>query len=239
MREGDKRCSREHGLHTPFTMHPVVGLFSFFRYAGFVFWSGPCAHADSITASFVTPLELSANVSLALSVVLAGRNNIHTWWIGVVSCMLFGWLFFVNQLYVDVTLQAFFILTSLIGWWQWLRGHHGSSLAITRSQPAHLVLATVVGVAVAGLYGWLLHTYTDAYAPFIDSAVLTFSVIAQVLLMRRRLETWIFWLIVNTLAVPLYFSRELYVTSALYAAFWLNALIAWNHWKRQQITATA
>lgn len=69
--------------------------------------------------------------------------------------------------------------------------------------------------------------------------MLTFSVIAQVLLMRRRLETWIFWLIVNTLAVPLYFSRELYVTSALYAAFWLNAFIAWNHWKRQQITATA
>jgi len=87
-------------------------------------------------------------------------------------------------------------------------------------------------LATAG-YGLMLQAYTNAYAPFIDSAVLMFSIVAQLLLMRRRLETWPFWLLVNTVSVPLYASRGLYVTAALYAAYWLNALASWYFWRKQ------
>ncbi len=84
----------------------------------------------------------------------------------------------------------------------------------------------------------MLHAWTDAYAPFLDSLVLSFSVVAQLLLMRRRLETWPVWLLVNTLAVPLFASRGLFVTAGLYAAYWINALVAWRHWRTQLLAAT-
>ena len=64
----------------------------------------------------------------------------------------------------------------------------------------------------------ILHRYTDAYAPFWDSFVLSVSVLAQFLLLNRKLESWYFWLLVNTVAVPLYCSRGLWLTGALYAA---------------------
>jgi len=86
---------------------------------------------------------------------------------------------------------------------------------------------------VAAGYGLLLHRFTDAYAPFVDSGVLVFSVIAQFLLMQRRLQCWWFWLLVNSIAVPLYASRELYLTAGLYACYWINALVAYRHWKKQ------
>jgi nicotinamide mononucleotide transporter len=57
-------------------------------------------------------------------------------------------------------------------------------------------------------------------------------VIAQLLLMRRRIETWPFWVVVNLIAVPLYASRGLQLTAALYAAYFFNALWAWRHWRR-------
>ncbi|MET0322432.1 MAG: nicotinamide mononucleotide transporter family protein, partial [Duganella sp.] len=82
-------------------------------------------------------------------------------------------------------------------------------------------------------YGLLLQAYTNAYAPFMDSAVLMFSVIAQLLLMGRRLQTWQFWLFVNTIAVPLYASRGLYLTSVLYGVYWINALASWFFWRRK------
>lgn len=81
-------------------------------------------------------------------------------------------------------------------------------------------------------YGALLYAFTNAYAPFVDSAILVFSIIAQLLLMQRRLETWAFWLLVNTIAVPLYFSRGLHLTAFLYAAYWINAVISWRWWQR-------
>lgn len=89
-----------------------------------------------------------------------------------------------------------------------------------------------LGIIATLVYGGLLHAWTNAYAPFIDSAVLVFSVIAQLLLMQRRLETWMFWLLVNSIAIPLYASRGLHLTAVLYSAYWVN-LVAWFSWRRQ------
>jgi nicotinamide mononucleotide transporter len=78
----------------------------------------------------------------------------------------------------------------------------------------------------------MLRLFTDAYAPFLDSIVLAFSVLGQLLMMERRVENWWAWLLVNTIAVPLYASRGLLVTSVLYAAFWVNAVVSLRRWQR-------
>jgi nicotinamide mononucleotide transporter len=180
----------------------------------------------------IAPLELAANLFTALAIFLAGRNSVHTWWTGIVGCLLFGLLFFDTNLYADVALQAFFVATSLLGWWKWVRGASGSPLPISHANFYSLAWTVPVGIAATAAYGGLLHFYTNAYAPFVDSAVLVFSVIAQVLLMQRRIENWAFWLLVNSLAVPLYSSRGLYLTAALYAAFWVNAVASWLWWRK-------
>jgi len=162
---------------------------------------------------------------------------VHTWWTGMVGCGLFGWVFFGTQLYADVTLQAFFIVTSAIGWWRWRRGRSGGELRVQRTAVRAMAGYLVVGVAVALGYGVLLRRFTDAFAPFVDSFVLAFSVLAQLLLMARRYETWWCWLVVNTVAVPLFASRGLHLTAALYAVFWVNALVASNRWRRLMVSA--
>jgi nicotinamide mononucleotide transporter len=179
-------------------------------------------------------LEIAANTVNLVAIVLATRNSIHTWWTGILGCGLFACLFFASQLYADVTLQIFFIITSAFGWWHWLhhRGHR-ESRPITRSAPGELILSVPIGGLAAVGYGWLLHRFTDAYAPFVDSAVLALSVAGQVLLMRRKLETWIFWFLANTFAVVLFSSRELWITAFFYMLFWFNAPIGLLRWLRE------
>lgn len=179
-----------------------------------------------------SPLEIAANAFTAVAIVLAGRNNVHTWWIGIVGCSLFALLFYQTNLYADVALQLFFVVSSAVGWWQWLKGAGGKPLAVSRAWPVSLLWVVPAGVLATAAYGAMLHYYTDAYAPFIDSAVLVFSVIAQFLLMQRRIENWPFWVLVNSIAVPLYASRGLYLTSGLYAFYWFNALFSWYWWRR-------
>lgn len=179
-------------------------------------------------------LEIAANAVMAVSIVLAGRNNIHSWWLGIIGCSLFSVLFYRNQLYADAVLQLFFIVTCIIGWRQWLRGDHGHALHIRTTRPATLLKMALAGVAATAAYGLMLKHYTDAFAPYVDSAVLMFSVMAQILLMGRRIENWLVWLLVNTISVPLYASRGLYLTAALYVGYWINAIVAWRHWRRQR-----
>ncbi|GJJ04672.1 nucleoside transporter [Duganella rhizosphaerae] len=179
------------------------------------------------------PLEIAANVVMTVSIVLAGRNNVHSWWLGVVGCAMFAALFYSVKLYADVALQLFFIVTCFIGWLRWLRGDSGGALPISRVRPAALGWMVGLGIAATAAYGLMLQAYTNAYAPFIDSAVLMFSIVAQLLLMGRRLDTWPFWLLVNTISVPLYASRGLHLTALLYAAYWINALVSWFFWQRK------
>ena len=186
----------------------------------------------------IAPLELLANGFNTLAILLAGRNSVHTWWTGIVGCLLFGWVFFQAKLYADVTLQVFFVVTSIEGYRRW-RGNGPRELPVTRT--GRLTLAKLVAVAVLVVFGYglLLHRFTDAYAPFVDSAILAFSVLGQFLLMQRRLETWLCWLLVNSLAVPVYWLRGLHLTSLLYAAYWVNALISLRHWRSDLLSVPA
>lgn len=177
-----------------------------------------------------TPLEIAANLMTAVCIFLAGRNSVHTWWTGIVACVLFGALFYDAKLYADVTLQVFFIVTSIIGWRNWVKKTNNVETPISYASNHQMIRMVVIAISTAIGYGWLLHSFTDAFAPWIDSTVLTFSIIAQLLLMTRKVQNWPIWLLVNALSVPLYWSRELYMTSVLYGLFLVNALWSWKNW---------
>jgi nicotinamide mononucleotide transporter len=180
----------------------------------------------------MTLLEVAANALATASIIAAGRNSMHTWWTGIVGCLLFLFLFRQAHLYADAVLQVFFIASSIAGWLYW-RPHDRVAPPIRRVS-RRAIAWMAFGALVATLaYGAMLQRFTNAYAPFADSSVLAVSVLAQLLLMRRRIETWPSWLLVNTVAVPLYASRGLFLTAALYAVYWINACIAWGHWRRQ------
>ena len=181
-------------------------------------------------------LEWSATLMTALCVLLAARRHIATWPVGIVGSALYMRLFHDTQLYADATLQVFFIGTGLWGWRAWLRqaptSPNHASTAAPRLTLQHGLMLLALGLGVTLAYGALLAHWTQAYAPFWDSAVLSTSVIAQWLLMQGRRETWPCWILVNTLSVPLYLSRGLHITAVLYALLWLNAWHGWWVWRQ-------
>jgi nicotinamide mononucleotide transporter len=198
--------------------------------------------AIDICGGTLSVLEIAANAVMALSIWLAARNSVHTWSTGIVGCLLFALVFLRSQLYADATLQLFFIATSLIGWWHWLHSdspRNSGERPVTKARPTAVFTWVFAAVAVTMAYGWLLHRFTNAYMPYVDSAVLTLSVVAQCLLMQRKLETWPFWIAVNTISVYLFFSRGLWITGALYAAYWLNAWYGWWQWRQQRFSLLA
>lgn len=190
---------------------------------------------------YTSLLEWGAIAMTTLCIFLAGRNNIHTWWVGIVGCILYGVLFYDAKLYADVTLQAFFVVTGIVGWYSWASVQGGTifskwfkpSVEISRVSVRSFIAMVLGAIVVALGYGFILYSFTDAVSPAVDSLVLTFSVVAQLLLMRRKLETWVLWIAVNTLAVPLFYSRELYMTSILYAIYWCHAWYALSQWVKE------
>jgi nicotinamide mononucleotide transporter len=196
----------------------------------------------------MTPLEIAANVFNLLSVWFSARNSVHTWWSGIVGCALYGLLFVEVRLYADVTLQAFFVISCVIGWWNWRRGaRRGSAqampaesgadiataeLPITRVAPLTAAGFAALAILCAAGYGGLLQALTDAANPFIDSTVLALSILAQLLMVARKIETWPVWFVVDCIAVPLYASKGLWLTAGVYFFFLVLVVMGWLRWTR-------
>jgi nicotinamide mononucleotide transporter len=178
-------------------------------------------------------LEWAAVSTTTLCIWLAGQNKVLTWPVGIVAVLLYAVLFVDAKLYADALLQVFFVGTSVFGWWVWLSRKDKPEIPIRSVKPLMVALMAVVGVAVSYGYSLALIHYTDSPAPMLDSMVLVFSVIGQLLLMMRYIQNWPTWILVNTVSVPLYFSRELFVTAIMYAVFWIHAWYAWWVWSKE------
>ena len=193
-------------------------------------------------------LEIVANVFNVLSVWFAARNSVHTWWSGIIGVSLYALMFFEVRLYADVTLQLFFLGSCIVGWWNWKRGTSramvvdgggaaaiepvADELPITRLALPTGIAFVVAAFACAAGYGALLHHFTDAANPFVDSSVLALSILAQFLMVARKLETWPVWFVVDCISAPLYASRGLWVTAAVYAFFLVLVVMGWMKWSR-------
>ena len=108
-------------------------------------------------------LEAAANAVTAPSILLAARNSLHTWWTGIIGCLLFAMLLGASSLCADVVLRLFFTFTSAYGWWNWARGGHGRALPSRETGPGKLIAAGVAATLVAAGYGWMLHRFCLLY----------------------------------------------------------------------------
>jgi nicotinamide mononucleotide transporter len=76
---------------------------------------------------------------------------------------------------------------------------------------------------------------TGAALPHPDAFILVFSVLAQWLQARKRLESWLGWIAVNVIAVGVYASRGLLLFAGLYAVFLVLAVVGYRAWRRAEV----
>ena len=192
------------------------------------------APALTLWATPMSVLEIVAFVLAIVMVVLNMRVNPLAWPLAIVSSLLYFALFWNSKLYGDASLQIFFALVALWGWWQWLRGTEadGSALHVRSLGPRGR--ACVLGALVLGwpATGWFLKNYTDTDVPWWDAFPTAASVIGQWLLGRKYIENWAAWVVVNIVSVGLFAYKGLWPTVLLYALFIAMSFMGWRAWAR-------
>ena len=197
-------------------------------------------------------LEFFGVVSGSVATWLVARNNVWTWPVAVVSVILFFFLFYQIQLYPDMLLQVFFLITYLRGWWRWThptveevvvnRSSSQQVLRVTRiptRQLASWLLAGVVATLLLGTFASNLHTlfpvlFSQPSAfPYLDSFTTVMSIVGTFLMIDKRLECWYVWLVVDAISTYMYFVKDVKLVSVEYFVFcFIAAFGAWN-WTRE------
>ncbi len=170
-----------------------------------------------------------ANITLLI------RRSIWNYPFGIAMVALYFLIFRQERLYSDMLLQVFFSGVQLWGWAMWAQSGGMSGPVTVERLPAAERWLWPVGAILATLFwGSAVATLTDAEAPWWDAAVAMGSVAAQLLLVRRALENWIAWMVVDVLAIGLYIDRGLMLTAGLYGLFLLMCIAGWFEWRRAE-----
>lgn len=177
--------------------------------------------------------EIIGTLLGVIGVWLMIRQDIWGWPIGLVQVAVYAWVFYDAKLYSDTILQVFFFAIQAYGWWHWGRGGSSGGLAlpVVRLGVAAIVGWVALGAGLTFGWGWFMHRTTDAALPWWDAFILVFSLIAQWLQARKNLECWAGWLLVNTVAIGVYWVKDLRLTSGLYLVFWAMSLWGWREWR--------
>lgn len=178
-------------------------------------------------------LEIVAVALGMVNIILIIRRSIWNYPFGIAMVACYAWIFYGAKLYSDALLQIFFFVVQIYGWWVWSRAAGDADdhkIPVLRLSKVNQL--AVLGGCLLLTLGWgtMMARFTDAHYPYWDGAIAMISVVAQFLLARRYLENWALWVIVDILAVGLYWTKALHLTAILYAVFLLLAIVGLIQW---------
>lgn len=192
-------------------------------------------------------LEFFGTILTLLSVVLVARRNILNWPIGIAGVVLFGILFYQIQLYADFFEQIYYFGSSVIGWYLWNKVKQDVTVT---TLDARGLIVTGVALVVGSIAGSVFLLNIDTLLPslfpepasfaVIDATTTVASFIAQFLLVRRKVESWVLWVGVDVIAIWLYWEKDVPFISALYVCFLVIAvrgLIEWRNKAKEGVAA--
>lgn len=181
----------------------------------------------------MSAIEIVAVLFGIANIILIIRRSVWNFPVAIVMVTLYFLIFRDAKLFSDAGLQVFFAAVNLYGWWSWNRNKADTGEVVvrrlTRLGYAEWIVASL---ALIGAWGFFMGHYTGTSLPYWDAAVAMLSVVAQILMTRRFVENWHWWIIVNLISIPLYVVKELYLTAGLYGVFLVLAIAGLAAWRK-------
>ena len=150
---------------------------------------------------------------------------------GIVSVLLYVWICFDYGLYADMGINAYYFGMSVYGWYLWTRPQVDQpTLAVTWLDKKGWFWAVLIFSASYPILVGVLRSFTDSSVPFWDSFTTASAFVAMWLMAKKKVESWIFWILTDVVSIPLYFHKGLLLTSFQYLFFTglaIAGLLAW------------
>ena len=81
--------------------------------------------------------------------------------------------------------------------------------------------------------GVFAHLYSTQALPYLDAFITAFSIIATWMTAKKVIQNWIFWVVIDALAIYLYASRSFYLISGLYGLYTILSISGYFQWKKK------
>ena len=189
-----------------------------------------------------SPWEWLAAVLGMAYVWLAAKESAWCWPAAFLSTLIYTLLFWQGQLPMQSLLNLYYLVMAVYGWQQWQKGRHSphdveETLEISQKSLRFHLAFVVVGATLSFIFGLWMQIEKLSIAPFLDASVTIFSVMTTYLMVKKVLENWLYWLVIDTAAIILYWQNGYYPTVLMFAVYLVIAGYGYIEWRKAFINA--
>lgn len=190
---------------------------------------------DAISEIAGSGWELLAVVLSLAYLLLAMKENSWCWACAFIGTVIYMALFWNVRLLMDAALNVYYMLMAVYGWYRWnfAADSRGSGLPIRRWGLQNHLYAALAIVAATVLSGAWLQQNTQAAWPYVDSFTTWGSVLTTYMVAKKILENWLYWIVIDGVAIFVYIERELYLTALLFVLYVIIVIIGFFNWRQQ------
>jgi nicotinamide mononucleotide transporter len=187
-----------------------------------------------------TPIEAIAVIMGIVSVWYSRKENILVYPTGLINTTLYIYLSFKGHLLGEASVNLYYTIMSLYGWYLWTRKTEDKTdfvLQITHSSKKEWALQLLFfGVIYTIIY--LLLTYAKtAFAPeaipWADAFASATAYTGMWLMAKKKVESWIWWILTNIASIPLYFIKGYAFTSVQFIVLLILAIAGLISWQQK------
>lgn len=191
------------------------------------------------TAQDSTWYEWLAVLSGIASVWFSKKESIWVYPIGLINTIIYTWISFLYHLPGEATVNFYYTIMSLYGWYNWLRktNYHQPLIKITFSSTKEWQQEILFFVAC---YLVLFFSLTQLQSLFFEGAIPWADALASAaaftgmwLMTKKKVESWYWWILTNIASVPLYFVKGLTLTSIYYFILLIIAVAGLFSWQQK------
>lgn len=192
-----------------------------------------------------TWLEYIAVFFGIVSVYYSKRENILVYPTGLVNTIIYIYLSFKQHLFGEASVNFYYTVMSLYGWYLWTQKNAAQERLLHisfSSKKEWLVQLGFFAAFYVGIYFALTYLKNNFYAgaiPWADAFASATAYTGMWLMARKKVESWIWWILTNTASIPLYFVKGLVFTSVYYLILLLLAFAGYASWRKKALQPAA
>ncbi len=184
-------------------------------------------------------LELIAVVSGIASVWFSKKGNIWVYPIGLLNTTIYIYLSIKGELYGEASVNLFYTVMSIYGWYNWLRRGENEQfiVQISFSSKREWVIQGLFFLSVfVMIYSSLIivkNSFSPGSIPWADALASASAFTAMWLMTRKKVESWIWWIATNIVSVPLFYVKDYTLTALYYCILLILAVLGLQEWRKR------
>jgi nicotinamide mononucleotide transporter len=183
-----------------------------------------------------TPLGIISGLAGVISSILCAKGKFSFYFIGFVQTISYLFLAWQNKFYGEVAENIFYLVTMVWGIFVWkknmTKNEDGTSDIKAKKFTILQWILSIIGTVIATvIVGYILDSIGNAQA-YTDAATNVLAIFAQILMVRRYKEQWIWWLVIDVLCIKMWFVAGNWSMVAMYIAWTANCIYGWYNWSK-------